>query len=173
MARTQFANLNDYSFQFDDELASIYGQFFWFDSISNIEVCTDKTRQKKGIDKIVSLHNWKSYNIDDKIRKVDYGDIILEEWSNVEGKKVGWAVNTELETDYICYYISTTKKAYIFSHHDLYNYIKNNYDYVKSLRKTSTTESSMYEKGYYTTSFFPVKIKDLMRGGVEVFEFYA
>lgn len=173
MALTQFASLNDYSFKFDDELSSIYAQFFGANNIEDIEVCTDKVRQKKGIDKIVSLRNGERYNIDDKVRKVDYGDIILEEWSNVEGKKVGWAVNTELETDYICYYISTTKKAYVFSHRELYDYIKNNYNYVKSLRKTSTTESSMYEKGYYTTSFFPVKIKELMRGGVEVFEFYA
>jgi len=42
-------------------------------SIENIEVVTDKKRQKDGIDKVISLSNWDIYYVDNKIREKDYG----------------------------------------------------------------------------------------------------
>jgi hypothetical protein len=70
------------------------------------------TAQKSGIDKIITLNNGKEIKIEEKKRRTDYGDILLEEWSNFEKKKKGWTGDPGKTSDYIIYVI--LPKIYIF-----------------------------------------------------------
>ncbi len=92
----------------------LINEFYYkvFPNLKEIKTITDITLQKKGIDKILTLKNGKEIAIDEKRRRVDYGDILLEEWSNFEKKKKGWTGDPEKVTDYIVYIIQS--KIYIF-----------------------------------------------------------
>lgn len=73
------------------------------------------TAQKSGIDKIITLNNGKEIKIEEKKRRTDYGDILLEEWSvfrNGKGEKKGWTGDPKKVSDYIIYII--LPKIYIF-----------------------------------------------------------
>lgn len=66
------------------------------------EGVTDLVLQRRGVDKIVTFENGRRLYFDEKIRRHDYGDFLLEEYSNFEHKKLGW-LNREKYTDYIVY----------------------------------------------------------------------
>jgi hypothetical protein len=61
--------------------------------------------QLAGIDRSITLANSKQLLIDEKVRAKDYGDILLEVWSNKERKTPGW-VTKALRADYIAYLIA-------------------------------------------------------------------
>jgi hypothetical protein len=82
-----------------------------FPHLLKIEVVTDIVLQKKGIDKILHLTCGKRLFIDEKKRRKDYGDILLEEYSDFDRKKVGW-LGRDKHTDYIVYAIISSQKAY-------------------------------------------------------------
>src|SRR5579862_1030901 len=66
--------------------------------------------QKAGIDRTVVLANGKVISIDEKAREKNritrrvYDDIAIEEWSDIDRKKLGWGTK-ELLCDYIAYAI--------------------------------------------------------------------
>jgi len=82
-----------------------------FPTLEQIKIITDLKLQKKGIDKILILTNKKEILIDEKKRREDYGDILLEEYSNFENRQWGW-LGREKYTDYIVYAIMPTMKVY-------------------------------------------------------------
>ena len=84
-----------------------------FPDLKEIEFVEDLELQKKGIDKILHFNNGKSVLIDEKKRRKDYGDILLEEYSNYEEKTWGW-LGREKHTDYLIYYVVPANKIYIF-----------------------------------------------------------
>ena len=83
-----------------------------FPHLVEIEVVEDIELQKKGIDKILHLEGGKTLLIDEKKRRKDYGDILLEEYSNYDKKVVGW-LGKHKHTDYIVYAIMPSNKAYL------------------------------------------------------------
>lgn len=60
----------------------------------------DCDAQRKGVDRTVVLDGGKAYRIDEKSRREDYGDILLEYES--DSGKPGW-ICKPLECDYIAY----------------------------------------------------------------------
>jgi len=76
-----------------------------------IEKVTDLTLQKQGIDTKVFLKNGKVLYFDEKKRKKDYGDILLEEYSDFDRRKLGW-LSGEKQTDYITYIVRPSRMAY-------------------------------------------------------------
>ena len=66
--------------------------------------------QKAGIDRVVTLNTGASYTIDEKTRYCDYGDILLERWSNKDKKVAGW-VQKDLLADFILYCVHPSGKA--------------------------------------------------------------
>ena len=55
-----------------------------------ISVRDDGWAQRAGIDRYVVLESGRIIPIDEKVREKDYGDILLERWSNEERKIPGW-----------------------------------------------------------------------------------
>lgn len=83
-----------------------------FPHLKEIRVVTDLETQKKGIDKILVFEGGNTVFVDEKRRRKDYGDILLEEYSNWERKTVGWLGKTKY-TDYIAYIVAESKKIYL------------------------------------------------------------
>ena len=90
----------------------MFNEFYYkaFPNIKEIEFCEDMERQRKGFDKIIHFNNGNWFAIDEKKRRVDYGDILLEIWS-VDNRKRGWLYTCQC--DYIVYAIMPTKKIYL------------------------------------------------------------
>lgn len=72
----------------------------------------DGDHQRQGIDRSIILSNSKHILVDEKIRYRDYGDVLLEYWSNHERQIAGW-VCKPLLSDYICYAIAPTGHAFL------------------------------------------------------------
>src|SRR3990167_11227785 len=81
---------------FDNFYKRIFGN-----SLERIELVTDLKLQYKGIDKILHFTSGKTITIDEKKRLKDYGDILIEIWSNTEKRTLGWVFKPY--TDYIIY----------------------------------------------------------------------
>ena len=69
----------------DNDIDAVYRKAF--PNLTNIEVVTDLEQQKKGIDKLLIFDSGKVILIDEKRRRRDYGDILLEEYSDFDRKK--------------------------------------------------------------------------------------
>ena len=67
--------------------------------------------QKKGVDKIIHFANGRRVTVDEKKRRKDYGDILLEIYSNAEQKSAGWLFYSQC--DYIVYAILPAGKIYL------------------------------------------------------------
>src|SRR5208283_547587 len=52
----------------------------------------DGWAQRAGIDRVLTLACGRTIWIDEKVREKDYGDILLERWSNYERLVDGWIV---------------------------------------------------------------------------------
>ena len=64
------------------------------------------------------LENGRRFFVDEKKRKIDYGDILLEEWSvfHAEGdwrNRIGWALDAKKRCDFIAYAVPTACKCYL------------------------------------------------------------
>jgi hypothetical protein len=82
-----------------------------FPGLKEIQFVEDLEMQKLGIDKILHFENGKQVTIDEKKRRVDYGDILLELWKNKEMKKPGWLFTCQC--DYVSYIVMPTSKIYL------------------------------------------------------------
>jgi len=69
--------------------------------------------QLDGIDRIIRLEGGGVIYVDEKVRHVDYDDILLELWSSEERKTFGWA-GKSLRCDYIAYAFLPSKRCYLF-----------------------------------------------------------
>lgn len=62
----------------------------------------DGWAQRGGVDRVITLESGKTLSVDEKVRSVDYPDILLEFWSDKARKVPGW-VAKDLACDFIAY----------------------------------------------------------------------
>ena len=138
----------------DQEVDNVY--FKAFPHLEKITPVTDLVTQKRGIDKVLTFSNGQTIYIDEKRRRKDYGDILLEEYSDFEKKKIGW-LGREKYTDYIAYIIFPRKKVYLFPFLILQKTYRDNYfDWLlKYGRKLAPNK-------YYLTSTLPIPTEILL-----------
>ena len=72
------------------------------------------------------MRNGKQFTIDEKARFKDYGDILLEIWSNEQYKTHGWATK-DLMCDYIAYGIIPSQRCYLLPVNQLQNALRRNW----------------------------------------------
>ncbi len=103
----------DLKYSLDQRECEWFDNFYHrvFPGIKDIEVVEDLVRQRKGIDKVISFNSGYQVTIDEKKRRKDYGDILIEIWSNYEKGKRGWLYYSEC--DYIVYAIMPTQTVYL------------------------------------------------------------
>lgn len=127
--------------------------FHNYESMASVR--QDGWAQRGGIDRIITLSSGKTLAIDEKVRRKDYGDILIEFWSSYEHKTPGW-IEKDLACDYIAYAFEPSKRCYLLPFIDLQrawrlykdNWVKD-YGTKKADNKT------------YTTISCPVPIKEL------------
>lgn len=114
----------EYSAQLSDEDSWVdFYRRLWPDMVAAIRIDKNSMYQKWGIDRLILLPNGKQFSIDEKKRKVDYGDLLLEEWSVcdfdvesnsvIKGKKVGWALDPDKRCDFVAYAIQSSSRCYL------------------------------------------------------------
>jgi hypothetical protein len=94
---------------------------WWFDVYrsafptmqSCVAVRNDGWAQRAGIDRVLTLECGRVVRIDEKVRERDYGDILLEYWSDEARKVKGW-VCKPLNCDFIAYAIAPVATCYLF-----------------------------------------------------------
>lgn len=138
----------------DDQINQVYHRAF--PHLREIKVVTDLEMQKKGIDKVFVFEAGNECFVDEKKRRGDYGDVLLEEYSDFDNKRVGWLGRGKY-TDYISYIILPTKKVYLLPFLLLQRVWLNNYHKWLSTygRKFAINEN-------YRTSNIPVPTNVLL-----------
>jgi hypothetical protein len=125
---------------------------------SAVCVRNDGWAQRGGIDRVLTLGCGKTLTVDEKVRSVDYGDILLEVWSDYEARKPGW-VGKDLACDFIAYAIIPTATCYLLPFQTLRAAWRENgqrWYSDKNSRKIAPN------KGYFTVSV-AVSVDDLMQ----------
>lgn len=80
--------------------------------LSAVSIRENGWAQHSGIDRVITLRNGKTVTVDEKVRQKSYGDIALEQWSDLERGKLGW-MHKELQCDFIAYAFVPDKKCYL------------------------------------------------------------
>lgn len=119
-----FQDQLEYSAELSDESSWIeFYRRLWPDMITAVRIDKNSQFQKWGIDREILLPNGKRFSIDEKKRKLDYGDLLLEEWSVcdfdweikkvIRGKKPGWAIDPDKRCDFVAYAVQSSGKCYL------------------------------------------------------------
>jgi hypothetical protein len=131
-----------------------------FESMSSIRC--DGWAQRGGIDRKINLLGARSVFVEEKFRFVNYGDMLLERWSNFEKRKPGW-IQQRLLADFIAYVIIPKREMYLIPYLDLRRaWFCHGRQWVKEFK---TIEAR--NRGYRTISVavpFPVLFKALVTG---------
>ncbi len=103
----------DLQYSLDQQECELLDVFYQreFPGICRIELIRDMDRQRRGIDKILHFNSGYQITLDEKKRRKDYGDILLETWSQQENEKRGWLYSAQC--DYIVYAIMPTYTVYL------------------------------------------------------------
>ena len=138
----------DLKYSLESGESEMFDKFYFrvFRNLDKVETVSDLVLQKQGIDKKLHFKNTKVVLIDEKKRRKNYGDILLEEWSNEERKIPGWLGGSKL-TDYIVYATMDTKKIYLLPFLLLQKVWVKNYAELKQKFGVKRSNNS-----FYTTS---------------------
>lgn len=95
----------DHSQKLSDEPSWVeFYRRIWPDMISCVRLDADSKLQRAGIDRAIFLPNRQiPIYVDEKKRDKDWGDLLVEEWSNLERHKVGWALDKTKVCDFVAY----------------------------------------------------------------------
>ena len=96
------------------------GELFWDaiyrkafpDMVNHMPASGDHDSQRRGIDRVVMLSNGKTLYIDEKKRKKDYPDILLEYISCDTTNAPGW-MEKGLFIDYLAYAFMPSQRVYL------------------------------------------------------------
>jgi hypothetical protein len=105
--------ITDLKYSFEEGESNLFDGLYSriFSGLKFVEVVKDMKRQLKGIDKVLHFNNGMQLTIDEKKRRYNYGDIILEVWSNYNQRKFGWLYTCQC--DYIVYAVMPLQKVYL------------------------------------------------------------
>jgi len=90
-----------------------------FPSLVNHMPCAGDTKsQRMGIDRVLFLANGQTLYVDEKKRRADYNDILLEYISVDTTNAPGW-IEKDLAIDYLAYAFMESQRVYLFPWHML------------------------------------------------------
>lgn len=103
------------------------------DSLLRIEKVTDLDRQMKGIDKILHFADREPIKVDEKLRDIAWGDMLLELESNMQTGREGWLLSPNVETELIAYLFEESQEIVFVRFDELLKaYQKNAHKWVKN-----------------------------------------
>ncbi len=109
-----FTEQLEYSEQASDELFwdAIYRKSFP-NLVNHMIASGDIKSQRMGIDRVVFLSNGKTLYIDEKKRRKEWGDILLEYISVDKTNAPGW-IEKDLSIDYLAYAFMASQRVYLY-----------------------------------------------------------
>jgi len=135
-------------------LEAIYRQAF--PHFTSIIVNRDVETQKKGVDCYIVLRDGHKVKVEEKERKKDYGDLLLEDFSNYERRTIGWTRDDRKITDYLAYIIVPSRFAYIFYYPALRRIFIDNLDLWRERYPYKFGKTFEGDALLYTTANIPV-----------------
>jgi hypothetical protein len=121
-----------------------------------VNVRDDGWAQRGGIDRVLTLASGKTLTVDEKVRELDWPDILLEYWSDYERRVPGW-VAKDLACDFIAYAFVPSQTCYLLPFQTLRRAWKTNAkEWVSRYRRIEA------DNGRYTTVSVPVPTDVLM-----------
>lgn len=75
-------------------------------------VRNDGWAQRAGIDRVITLKDGRTVSIDEKVRKGDWSDILLERWSDRDRRIPGW-IQKDLACEFIAYAFLPSRRCYL------------------------------------------------------------
>jgi hypothetical protein len=84
------------------------------DLLAHIQTSEDSPSQRLGIDRILHLRSGKTLLIDEKKRRGEWSDILLEYVSNDRTGAPGWMEKDNLLIDYLAYAFMPSQCVYLF-----------------------------------------------------------
>jgi len=109
-----FTERLEWSAELSDESAWVaFYKRLWPDLLLCVRIDRDSKWQRWGVDRMILLPEGKQILIDEKKRSTAYDDFLLEEWSSVEHKRVGWTLDKSKRSDFIAYAIPKLGKCYL------------------------------------------------------------
>uniref|UniRef100_A0A6M3J7C3 Uncharacterized protein n=1 Tax=viral metagenome TaxID=1070528 RepID=A0A6M3J7C3_9ZZZZ len=121
----------------------------WPTAVSIHRIQGNNLWQKSGVDRVVYLSNRSCFLIDEKKRRKDYGDVLLEVWSvwyeaGSTKNKIGWTFDDSKICDFIAY--SVPGKVYLLPFDVLRRAAKANLsEWIKRYRYPLTAKNNGYE----------------------------
>jgi len=152
---------NDLDYSMEDE---IFETFYRekFSNIKEIRFEENLNKQLKGIDKTIIFNSGYEITIDEKKRRVDYNDILIELVSNKETKRQGWLFTTQC--DYIAYAIMPKKTIYLIPTTLLkLAWVENQIKWESNYKKIEAKNKDNNGREFITISI-PIPIKVLLEG---------
>ena len=125
-SRLEHTYQSDYDTAEDRELVAKLQRFYeriYHTADSIVRFPRDSAEQLRGVDLRVEWVSLFSINIDEKIRRKDYGDLLVEVISNCEKGTAGWAVNPAYKTSLIAYIVLPTNSVTLIAYPQLREYI--------------------------------------------------
>jgi len=80
--------------------------------VAAVSVRRDGWAQRGGIDRMLTLQCGRTIAIDEKVREKDYGDILLERWSDHARREPGW-IQKPLACEFIAYAVIPTQRCWL------------------------------------------------------------
>jgi len=152
---------NDLDYSMEDE---IFETFYRekFSNIKEIRFEENLNKQLKGIDKTIIFNSGYEITIDEKKRRVDYNDILIELVSNKGTKRQGWLFTTQC--DYIAYAIMPKKTIYLIPTTLLkLAWVENQIKWESNYKRIEAKNKDNNGREFITISI-PIPIKVLLEG---------
>lgn len=85
-----------------------------FPNMTRMFLCRDLDLQRRGIDRLIRLTSGKLVTVDEKKRRKNYGDILLEYLSNDVTGAPGW-IEKDLAIDWLAYAFMDNQRVYLLN----------------------------------------------------------
>lgn len=126
--------------------------------VSLAVVRDDGWAQRGGIDRVLTLGSGKTLTIDEKVRDRDYGDFLIEYWSDARRRVPGWAVN-DAACDYIAYAFVPSGRCYLLPFQELRRAtVERGREWVERYREPQHVAYNRQSGRRWETHFVPVPI---------------
>jgi hypothetical protein len=129
-----------------------------------VDIRDDGWAQRGGIDRQLILKSGKVISIDEKVRLKDWGDILLERWSDQRQKTPGW-VQKDLACDYIAYAFVPSQRCYMLPFQQLRKaWLTNGRKWImKASQKADGFKTVLADNDKYVTESIAVPTGILMK----------
>ena len=139
--------------------------FILLDALNNQSTRNDGWAQRGGIDRTILLEDGTVITVDEKVRREDYPDILIEHWSDDKKLIPGWGHRDKhLTCDYIAYALIPRQTCYLLPYQVLRRVIKLHGEtwWEKSKREESGYRLVPARNGTYRTLSYVVPSQVLL-----------